>query len=35
MVGRGWDCMRALTNGGLWKELYEDSDQFRIVDGTV
>ena len=31
----GWNCLRAVTNGGLWMELSEGSDQRRVVDGTV
>ena len=30
-----WNCMRAVTNGGLWMELSEGSDQWRVVNGTV
>ena len=31
----GWNCLRAVTNGALWVEMSEGSDQWRIVDGTV
>ena len=27
----GWNSLRAATNGGLWMELSEGSDQWRIV----
>ena len=35
MEGCGWNCLRAVTNGGLLMELSEGSDQWGIVDGTV
>ena len=31
----GCNCLRSLTNGALRMELTEDSDKWRIVDGTV
>ena len=35
MKGCGRNCLRAVTNGGLWMVLTEGSDKWRVVDGTV
>ena len=35
MADCGRKILRAVTNVGLWVELSEFSDQWRIVDGTV
>ena len=31
----GRNCLGAVTNGGLWMELSEGSDQLRIVHGLT
>ena len=35
MEGCEWNCLQAVTNGGLWMELLEGCEQWSIVDGTV
>jgi len=31
----GWKCLRRVTNGDLWMELSEGSEQRRAVNGIV
>ena len=31
----GWNCLRAVTNGGMWMELSEGNDHWSIVEGNV
>ena len=35
MEGCGLNCLRTMTNGALWMELSEGSEQRRVVNGIV